>query len=415
MNTESSPQPAFRVAIAMMGARRHYAIPRILQNAGMLDRFFTDIHSDTGWLRFAQSALPKGIRSDSLTRLLERQSPGIPRDKICSFPWFGLCRTLRSRSARSPSRRLKSYLEWNREFGRRVCAYWPESATAAYVFNGAGLEILEYARTRNARCFLDQTAAPWAVEETLLTEERERWPGWEFEGTKPSDWKPLADRESREWDLADVILCGSDYVKESVRSIGGPAEKCVVVPYGIDSETFTPRVREAHDGPLKVLFVGTIQLRKGIQYLMESAQMLQDKGVKIRAIGAARVSPEAMKRIGNVIDLSDAVPRSALRNEYDWADILVAPSISEGSANVCYEALASGLPVITTSSAGSVIRDGIDGFMVPIRNPQAIADRLSMLASDHALLGRLSTNAVQRATDFTWHKYCERLIEAITR
>ena len=414
MNSNPSTQRALQVAVAMMGARRHYAIPQILQNAGMLDRFFTDIHADTGWLRFAQSALPEIIRGDNLTRLLERQSPGIPRDKIRSFPWFGLCRTLRSRSAKSPSQRLKTYLEWNREFGRRVCAHWPKSATATYVFNGAGLEILEHARSRNAKGFLDQTAAPWVVEETLLTEERKRWPGWEFEGTTHSDWKPLADRESREWDMADVIVCGSEYVRESIRSIGGPAEKCAVVPYGVDSEAFTPRARDSQDIPLKVLFVGTIQLRKGIQYLMEAARILKDKSVKIRAVGAARVSPEAIEQISGVIEFVGAVPRSGLRSEYDWADVLVAPSISEGSTNVCYEALASGLPIITTPNAGSVVRDGIEGFIVPIRNSEAIAGKLGTLAADRALIGRLSANALQRAADFTWQKYGERLISAIT-
>ena len=414
MTSEPSAHRAVQVAVAMMGARRHYAIPRILQSAGMLDRFFTDIHSDTGWLRLLGSALPQALRGDTLARLLERQSPGIQREKITSFPWFGLCRALRNRWARSPSRRLNSYLEWNREFGRLVCAHWPDTANAAYVFNGAGLEILEHAGSRNAKRFLDQTAAPWAVEETLLTEERERWPAWEFEGTTPSDWNPLAERERREWDLSDVIICGSEYVREGVRSIGGPAEKCAVVPYGVDSGAFAPRARESQGGPLKVLFVGTIQLRKGIQYLMEAARTLKGKGVKIRAVGAARVSSGAMKQIGGVIDLAGAVPRSGLRSEYDWADVLVAPSISEGSANVCYEAMASGLPIITTPNAGSVVRDGIEGFIVPIRSAEAIAEKLSMLAADRTRVGRLSSNAIERSADFTWQKYGERLISAIT-
>jgi glycosyltransferase involved in cell wall biosynthesis len=203
-------------------------------------------------------------------------------------------------------------------------------------------------------------------------------------------------------------------VKESIRSIGGPAGKCVVVPYGVDSEAFIPRARASQDGPLKVLFVGTIQLRKGIQYLMGAARILKDKSVKIRAVGTARVSSEAIEQISGVIDLAGAVPRSGLRSEYDWADVLVVPSISEGSANVCYEALASGLPIITTPNAGSVVRDGIEGFIVPIRSAEAIAGKLGMLASDRALIGRLSTNAIQRAADYTRQKYGERLISAIT-
>ena len=414
MNPASSIPEALRIVVAMLGARRHYAIPRILQEAGLLNRFFTDFHAGLGLRRWARSILPEFMLGDNVARLLERHSSGIPRDKIYSFPWFGLCRTLRRRGANSPSRRLKSYLEWNREFGRRVCAHWPEDANAAYVFNGAALEILEVARSRGAKGFLDQTAAPWAVEESLLAEERGSWPGWEFDGTIPPDWKPLADREAREWNLANVIVCGSEYVKESIRSIGGPAEKCAVVPYGVDGDAFTSRVREPHDNPLKVLFVGTIQLRKGIQYLMKAVRLLKDRYVMVRAVGAVRVSAEASAQIAGVIDLVGAVPRSGLRSQYDWADILVVPSISEGSANVCYEALASGLPVITTPNAGSVVRDGLDGFIVPIRSAEAIAETLAALASDRARVGRLSSNAIARSADFTWPKYGERLLSAIT-
>lgn len=410
----NSTSPSLKIAVAMIGARRHYAIPQILQNTALLDCFFTDLHADSGWLRLLRSALPEFARGDGLVRLMDRRSPGIPQDRIRSFTCFGLRRALHSRLARSPSRRLQAYLEWNETFGRLVCAHWPDTATAAYVFNGAGLEILEHARGRKAKAFLDQTAAPWAVEEQLLTEERGRWPGWEFEGTTPPDWEPLADRERREWELADVIVCGSEYVKECMRSIGGPAEKCAVVPYGIDIESFAPRVREPHPGPLNVLFVGTIQLRKGIQYLMEAARILKNPNVSIRAVGAARVSPEAVQKLRGVIDLAGPVPRSGLRSEYDRADVLVAPSISEGSANVCYEAMASGLPIITTPNAGSVVRDGVDGFVVPVRSAEAIAEKLGMLASDRAQVVRLSSGAIARSADFTWPKYGERLISAIT-
>ena len=403
-----------RVAVAMMGARRHYAIPRILQKAGLLERFFTDLNSDTAWLRYVDALLPKAVRGNGLTRLLDRQPPDIPRNKVYSFPWFGLYRTLRSRSARSPSQRLHAYLQWNRDFGQRVCSHWADNATAVYVFNSAGLEILEHAKHRNAKGFLDQTAAPWAVEETLLAEERERWPDWEFEGTRPSDWNPLAARERKEWDLADAIICGSDYVKESIRSAGGPVDKCVVVPYGVDTGALTARVREPKDGALQVLFVGTLQLRKGIQYLMEAARLLKGKRVIIRAVGAPRVSPKAVKQIRETIDLVNAVPRSMLQTQYNWADVLVAPSISEGSANVCYEALASGLPVITTTNAGSVVRDGVEGFVIPIRSAEALADRIDQLASSRNRVSDFSRNAIRRAADFTWQQYGERLIKAIT-
>ena len=414
MNTETTRGGPAHVAVAMLGARRHYAVPEILHAAGRLDRFFTDIDASAPWLRTAAALVPPALRGNNLARLAARQATDIPRDRIVSFPFFGLRRALRSRLAKSPARRLNEYLDWNRKFGRLVCRNWPADANAFYVFNSAGVEILEECRRRGLSGIVDQTAAPWAVEEPLLAEERERWPGWEFEGSVRSDWEGLAARERREWDLADVIVCGSDYVRNGIQSVGGPAGKCAVVPYGVDHTAFRPRIRARSDGPLKVLFVGTIQLRKGIQYLAEVARALKKEDVLIRAVGAVRVSAAAERDLRSVIELAGAVPRTHLAQEYDRADVLVAPSISEGSANVCYEALASGLPVITTPNAGSVVRDGLDGFIVPIRSAPDLADRIGRLARDRVLLSDLSDSAIRRAAEFTWQTYKDRLIRAIT-
>jgi glycosyltransferase involved in cell wall biosynthesis len=102
-----------------------------------------------------------------------------------------------------------------------------------------------------------------------------------------------------------------------------------------------------------------------------------------------------------------------MSGHYGWADVFVLPSLCEGSATVCYEALASGLPVITTPNAGSVVRDGIDGFIVPIRDAEAIAARLEMLISDPRILDQMSGNAALRAAEFTVKKYGERLLSTV--
>ena len=99
---------------------------------------------------------------------------------------------------------------------------------------------------------------------------------------------------------------------------------------------------------------------------------------------------------------------------YRWADVFVLPSICEGSAAVCYEALAYGLPVITTPNAGSVVRNGVDGYIVPIRDADAIACKLELLASDPRLLAELSANVKDRAREFTVSRYAARLFSTIS-
>ena len=107
------------------------------------------------------------------------------------------------------------------------------NADTAYAFNGAALEIFQHAREHGVRCVLDQTAAPWRYNTQLLAREQARWPGWE---ECPADMDPgghMMAREEAEWELADQIVCGSPFVVEAIRSVGGPIEKSRVVPYPV--------------------------------------------------------------------------------------------------------------------------------------------------------------------------------------
>lgn len=90
------------------------------------------------------------------------------------------------------------------------------------------------------------------------------------------------------------------------------------------------------------------------------------------------------------MELTGAIPRSEMRAQFEWADVFFLPSVCEGSATVIYEALMSGLPVVTTPNAGSLVRDGVDGYVVPIRDVDAMADRLGRLHTDHDLWQRMA-------------------------
>jgi len=102
-------------------------------------------------------------------------------------------------------------------------------------------------------------------------------------------------------------------------------------------------------------------------------------------------------------------------DQYQWADLLVFPTVCDGFGLVQIEALAAGLPVITTPNAGSVVRDGVEGYIVPIRNAEALADRIDVFARDPDLLAKMSRNAQARARDFSENKYCERLASTVKK
>ncbi|HEY7086549.1 MAG TPA: glycosyltransferase family 4 protein, partial [Tepidisphaeraceae bacterium] len=406
-----------RFVVAQVGARMHYAVPALLERAGLLRRLYTDLSADTGWVAAIGKTLPGAMTPAPLRRLLARRIDGVPASKIRSFPRWALARILRrSGAGTSPGSMLRHFARENERFCRLVLeADGLRDADALYAFSSAGLELMREARQRSMWIVMEQIAAPFEHDEPLLAEERQRWPGWEPGGATPDDWQPLASREREEWQLADVILCASEYVRDCVQSLGGPAEKCRIVPYGVDPAHFEARERTTSDEvhPLRALCVATVQLRKGVQYLLRAAQALKQQNVQIRLVGPVSMSRDAVAQLRSALDLAGPVPRSRMCEEYARADLLVLPTLSEGSATVCYEALAAGLPVITTPNAGSVVRDGVDAFIVPIRDSDAIAARLAQLASDRALLQTMSIDAVERARDFTWERYGQRLIQAV--
>jgi glycosyltransferase involved in cell wall biosynthesis len=98
---------------------------------------------------------------------------------------------------------------------------------------------------------------------------------------------------------------------------------------------------------------------------------------------------------------------------FQQADVFVFPSLYEGSALVIYEALASGLPVITTPNSGSVVRDGLEGYVVPIRDARALAEKIAQLYSDRALRKDMGARARRRAEEYPWSAYRRRLAEFI--
>jgi glycosyltransferase involved in cell wall biosynthesis len=396
------------VIVAQLGARMHYAVPRILHRAGLLECLYTDICALKGWPRWLR-LLPPALRPAQIQRLINRIPKGIPTSQITAFTDFGLKYARRLAQAQGTDKRNEAFLWSGREFCRRVIAQGFGKAKAVYVFNSAGLEVLQEARRRGLKGIVEQTIAPRALEWGLLKEELARFPDWEPLAQDESMMDEYCARESAEWAAADLVVCGSEFVREGIVASGGAKDRCVVVPYGLDRPAFTSVKPRRREGPLRVLTVGTICLRKGVPYVMAAAQQLGARA-EFRMAGAIQILPKAEKQVRQYIQVIGIIPRSKIALQYDWADVFLLPSLCEGSATATYEAMFQGLPVICTPQTGSIVRDGVDGFIVPTRDPNALAEKLARLADDPNLLAAMSENARRNSADFTLEKYGTRLI-----
>ena len=191
--------------------------------------------------------------------------------------------------------------------------------------------------------------------------------------------------------------------------MGDPAAHCAVVPYGVEMPTVGHGQTRWRHRPLRVLTVGRVDLRKGAPYVLGAAQGMRG-AAEFRMVGTIGIGGSGQAQLRRHVQLVGPVPRAEMAAHYQWADVFLLPSLCEGSATVVYEALAQGLPVICTPHTGSVVRDGIDGFIVPIRDVSAIVDRLSLLANGSPCWEEMSIRARQRATEYTIGQYARRLL-----
>jgi glycosyltransferase involved in cell wall biosynthesis len=388
----------------------HYAVPRILAQHSRLSGFATDIVAGEA-LRNITKCLPNLLLPKAIRRLAARVPTGVPSRQTYSFPAFGFESYLRRRVQRSRS--LTAHHLWlAKRFNELVVSADIIKGHACYVFNSAGLEILSHAKSKGMRTFVEQTIAPRSITDRLVQEEWEKYPEWQNAPSQDPYASIFAEREAAEWDRADSIICGSTFVRDALISCGRPPNQCVVVPYGVELPKMARPPRQISGTRLRVLIVGTVELRKGSPYVIEAAQRAS-RWAEFRIVGSFAANDNVLSRVHDAVDYRGAVPRSAINEHFLWADVFLLPSICEGSATVTYEALAYGVPVICTPNTGSMVQHEIDGFLIPPGDVEAILDRLDRLRARPALLEQMATAARMTRAVISLDGYAKRLIDAI--
>jgi len=220
------------------------------------------------------------------------------------------------------------------------------------------------------------------------------------------------ERTVQEFEEADYITTPSVYARQSLIDAGIPERRLLNLPFGADPKRFQPATaRIPH--PFRAIFAGQVSVRKGVPYLLEAWARLEWFDAELWIVGGVTPDFAPLRHRWsylNGVRFIDHTPQ--LARLFQQSDVFVFPSIEEGSALVPYEAMACGLPILTTPNAGSVARNGIDGFIVPIRDVDALCDGLQRLRDDEALRSQMSRSALAWASEFTWDRYRSRLLSA---
>ena len=386
-------------------------MPAILERAGLLERFYTDLCGNVGLGRGLLSGKHLPLIGSRLARLGARQVPKEIIAKTHTFEsaclraqLFNFC------CSKDPQGRFQRLIQMSQVRARAMIRQGFGSATHVYSMLSEGGEFLTEAHRRGLKV-VSEIYILLATERVMLAERR-AFPDWEPE---TPDYASLRRRFLKE----DIIMarthfyiCPSEAVRDDlVRHWGVATERAMVVPYGMNPQWLALEPKPQRGS---VLFVGTAELRKGIHYLAMAAEKLISRGLNCEFRVAGNVTDQVRRQpVCRHLNFLGRVPRDRIHKEFQQADVFVLPSLAEGSAEVTYEALACGVPVITTKAAGSVVRDGVEGRIVPERASEMLAEAIQELVEDRQKRDRMAHAARDRAREYTWERYGERLVAAL--
>jgi glycosyltransferase involved in cell wall biosynthesis len=216
--------------------------------------------------------------------------------------------------------------------------------------------------------------------------------------------------------MADRFLVASSFTRSTLIENGAPAEAIHVIPYGVDLDRFQPGGHpQRFSGPLRLLFVGAINQRKGIKYLLEAMRMMGSAPVEVKVCGRVVDDLALFTPFSSQVEVRPSVSLPELLEAYRQADLFVLPSVAEGFAHVLLEALASGLPILSTThtAAPDLIEEGREGFVVEPRRPDLLASRIEWAINHRGQLAEMRIAARRRAELFTWKRFRQGVVDAV--
>ena len=210
---------------------------------------------------------------------------------------------------------------------------------------------------------------------------------------------------------AQYVVAQSRFSALSAMEYGIEPGRILQIPLGVDVERFRPAAEPRADRPFRALFTGQMTIRKGIHHLLEAWSQVARGEDELLFAGYPRegYALDLLRRASGRHRYLGFVPHARLQEVYRQADVFVFPSLAEGGVYVIYEALACGLPCIVSDRAGSAVRDGIEGFVVPAGDTAMLAERIARLRDDETLRRRMSLAARLRAERFSWPEFYRRI------
>jgi glycosyltransferase involved in cell wall biosynthesis len=396
-------RPIPRAVTFFAGSRDHYQLPLALAERQWLETFVTELywpfeHRLIGSL--VRRVVPPAWRS-------LRHQEGLPSTRV-RLGW----RTLAANVAMKARPGLKLFTSgdwWLGQKGRQIAA---ETGAAVFSYSYYVHAAFREGPDRPKLRFNFQLHPHPRSIRRILTEELDRCP-WAVQSLRHEE--EMRQDEAR-FDhlceapaLANGWVAASEFTARTLAENGVPRERVHVVPYGVDPRQFPPRKtpRPLH-GPLEVLFIGSMIQRKGLSDLLEAVRRIGPQHVRLTLAGRGFLDRQLLKHFSDVpFIMRESVEPASLVQLMHQSDVFALPSLVEGFGHVIAEAMSTGLPVLATPNtcAAELVTEGVEGWVVPIRSPEAIVERLTWAVEHRSELAAMGEAAARKARTLTWERF----------
>lgn len=278
----------------------------------------------------------------------------------------------------------------------------------------SSLKTLTLAKKMGAISIIESGSCHIVEQNKLIEQEYEKW-GVRYKPTCPR----VINKMCREYELSDYIMTLSDFSRQSFINQGIPQNKVLKVECGVDVDFFLQNSIVARKTKFRVVFVGMICLRKGVQYLIDAWNKLNLPIEESELLIVGNIQNDFQnvlknQKLNKNIIFCGSVDRNKLIRIYNRASVFVLPSIEDGFGMVIGEAMASGVPVICTENVGAsdIIKGSNLGFVVSSANSQVIAEKVLWCYKNQDYLLGMGCQSKNWIKDFSWSRYGQRVIAA---
>jgi len=392
-----------KAVTVLAGARDYFQLPLALAEEGLLEVLVTDLYwpDDREWLG-------KTLRRVVPRRLIEkRYRPGLSSSYV---------RVSRLALAASIAMKVRHSTALNPFQGavlsRRARDMALDKGAALFAYSTYAMPGFAEAGPKIPHRFLFQMHPHPRTTRTILTDELDRVP-WARDSLLKEYALTISEQEY-EWlcqepEISNGWVTASSYTADTLVEHGIRRERIHVVPYGVDSSAFPVRVSQSlPQGQFRIVYVGSMIQRKGLSYLLEAVKFLRSRHVELILCGRGVIDEKLLAQYADLpLTIRINLDRDELVRVIQASDVFVLPSLTEGFGHVILEAMACGVPVITTAHtcAPDVMLEGEHGFIVPVRNVEALANRLNWAIEHRNELAGMGKAAAKQARTFSWERF----------